>query len=285
MCFHPCLIISRLKLVFHTIMTDWISLTDAASLIRDSSTLALGGMTMYRRPVAFVRELLRRQMRPRDLTLLCFTAGFESDLLVGAGCVGTMRSVYFGLESFGLAPMFTEAAQRGTVRILEETEASMAMGIRAGLSKVGFMPSRAWQGTDLPRLRPDVKTITDPYTGEELIAFPAMQCDVAVLHGLEGDKRGNITINNNTGVDLDLVFLADVVIVTVERRVERVERSLDTILIPSPGITYAVHARRGAWPTSCYPDYPIGGGEFLHYVDACNAGRFDEYLSEFLSTP
>ncbi len=266
-------------------MTDWISLTDAASLIQDSSTLALGGMTVYRRPVAFVRELLRRQPRPRDLTLLCFTAGFESDLLVGAGCVKTMRSVYFGLESFGLAPMFTEAAQTGAVHILEETEASLAMGIRAGLSKVGFMPSRAWLGTDLPRLRPDVKMVTDPYTGEELIAFPAIGCDVAVLHGLEGDKRGNVTINANTGVDMDLIFLADTVIVTVERMVEQVQRSLDTILIPSAGVSYAVHAPRGARPTSCYPDYPIGGGEFLRYIDACNAGRFDEYLAAFLSTP
>lgn len=265
-------------------MTDWISLADAASLVQDAHTLALGGMTVYRRPVAFVRELLRREPRPKDLTLLCFTAGLESDLLVGAGCVNMVRSVYFGLESFGLAPMFTEAAQHGTIRVLEETEASMAMGIRAGLSGVGFMPSRAWIGTDLPRLRPDVKTVTDPYTGEELTAFPAIHCDVAVLHGLEGDKQGSVKINNNTGVDMELVFLADTVIVTVERMVDRVERSLDGVLIPTPGPTYVVHAPRGAWPTSCYPDYPIGGGEFLRYIDFCNAGRFDDYLAEFLST-
>jgi glutaconate CoA-transferase subunit A len=219
-------------------MTEWISIADAAALVKDSQTLALGGMTVYRRPVAFVRELLRRKSRPKDLTLLCFTAGLESDLLVGAGCVSTVRSVYFGLESFGLAPMFTEAAQKGTIRILEETEASMAMGIRAALSGVGFMPSRAWIGTDLPRLRPDVRTVFDPYTGEELTAFPAIHCDVAVLHGLEGDAQGNVKINNNTGVDMELILLADTVIVTVERMVEKVERSLDAVLIPTPGPDY-----------------------------------------------
>jgi hypothetical protein len=46
-----------------------------------------------------------------------------------------------------------------------------------------------------------------------------------------------------------------------------------------------VHAPRGAWPTSCYPDYPIGGGEFLRYVDYCNAGRFNDYVAEFLAMP
>jgi glutaconate CoA-transferase subunit A len=241
-------------------------------------------MTMYRRPVGFVRELLRRNPRPKDLTLLCFTAGFESDLLVGAGCVKRVRSCYFGLESFGFAPMFTEAGQKGTVEIIEETETSLAMGIRAGMSGIGFMPSRAWVGTDLPRLRPDVKTITDPYSGETLMAFPAIQCDVAILHGLEGDKTGNIKINNNVGVDVELVYLAKTVIVTVERMVKQVEKSADALLIPAPGASYIVHAPHGAWPTSCYPDYPLGGGEFMRYVDACNAGHFDAYLSDFLKS-
>jgi glutaconate CoA-transferase subunit A len=241
-------------------------------------------MTLYRRPVAFVRALLQRDPRPRDLTLLCFTAGYESDLLVGAGCVGTVRSVYFGLESFGLAPMFTEAAQKGRIKILEETEASLVMGIRAATSGVGFMPSTAWVGTDLPRLRPDVKTITDPYTGEELMAFPAIPCDVAVLHGLEADADGNVKLNNNLGIDMELVYLAKTVIVTVERMVEKIERSTDGVLIPAPGATHIVHAPRGAWPTSCYPDYPVAGGEILRYIDACNAGHFDAYLAELLST-
>lgn len=263
-------------------MSQWISLPEAAGLIHDGQTIALGGMTMYRRPVGFVRQVLRRASRPKDLTLLCFTAGFESDLLVGAGCVGIVRSCYFGLESFGFAPMFTEAAQKGTIQIMEETEASLAMGIRAGMSGVGFMPSRAWVGTDLPSLRPDVKTVVDPYSGETLMAFPAIQCDVAILHGLEGDQSGNIKINNNIGVDVELVYLADTVIVTVERMVEKVEKSTDALLIPAPGASYIVHAPRGAWPTSCYPDYPLGGNELMRYVDACNAGQFDDYLSTFL---
>jgi glutaconate CoA-transferase subunit A len=264
-------------------MTEWIDLSQAANLIHDGCTLALGGMTIYRRPVGFVCELLRRNERPKDLTLLCFTAGFESDLLVGAGCVGKVRSCYFGLESFGFAPMFTEAAQKGTVRIIEETETSLAMGMRAKMAGVGFMPSTAWIGTDLPRLRPDVKTVIDPYSGEELMAFPAIPCDVAVLHGLEGDHFGNAKLNMNLGVDMELVYLADIVIITVERVVEQVEKSTDSIIVPAPGATYLVHAPRGAWPTSCYPDYPVGGGEFMRYVEACNGGRFDQYLDGFLN--
>ena len=264
-------------------MHQQITLSDAANLVQDGMTIALGGMTIYRRPTAFVRALLRRNPRPRNLTLLCFTAGYESDLLVGARCVSTIRSCYFGLESFGFAPMFTEAAQKGTIKIIEETEASLALGIRAGISGVGFMPSHAWLGTDLPHLRPDVKTIVDPYSGEELMAFPAIHCDFAVIHGLEGDQHGNIRVNTNVGVDMELVYLADKVIFTVERLVPQSERSLDSLLIPAPGADYIAHAPNGAWPTSCYPLYPVAGGELMRYVDACNAGHFNVYLDELLN--
>lgn len=263
-------------------MPSFLSLSHAASLIRDSSTLALGGITLYRRPVAFVCELLRCQNRPRDLVLLCFTASYESDLLVGAGCVSTVRSAYFGLEVFGFAPMFTQAAQQGTIKMVEETEASLALGIRAKMSGVEFLPSHAWIGTSLPTLRPDVKQINDPYTNENLMAFPAVSCDVAVIHALEADAEGNVKLNNNLGVDLELIYIADTVIITVERMVEKISPSADGVIVPAVGVDVIVHAPRGAYPTSCYPLYPIGGGELLRYIDACNAGQFETYLAALL---
>ena len=61
-----------------------MSMEEAATLVQNGQTLALGGMTIYRRPVAFVRALLRLNPRPQDLTLLAFTASYACDLLVGA---------------------------------------------------------------------------------------------------------------------------------------------------------------------------------------------------------
>lgn len=263
-------------------MTEYLSLSDAVKLIEDSTTLAFGGMTLYRRPVAFVRELLRRANCPRDLTLMSFTSGIESDLLVGAGCVSKVRTCYFGLEAFGLAPMFTAKANRGEIEIIEETEASIVLGLRAQIAGTGFIPSTAWQGTDLLMLRPDVKTVSDPYTGEVLTAFPPVQVDVAVIHALEADEQGNVKINNNLGIDLELVYAAETVIVTAEQMVERVEKSLDGTIIPAPGANVIALAPQGAAPTSCYPLYPLKGSAFFDYVEACNAGKFDEYLANWL---
>ncbi|MBI3241663.1 MAG: CoA transferase subunit A [Chloroflexi bacterium] len=252
-----------------------LPLSETPNLLKPGDTLALGGMTLYRRPVAFVRELLRQSpITNYQLTLLAFTASYESDLLVGAGLIKRVRTCYFGLEAFGLAPMFTQAANLGDIEIVEETEASLAFGLRAALANVGFMAGRGWLGTDLPKLRPDVKTVVDPYNGETLIAFPAIPCDVAVIHALKADPSGNAVIGGNPGVDIELAMLARTTIITAEEIVDK----LDKADIPSPAVHAVAAAPRGAWPTSCHPLYPLGGGELLKYIDACNSERFDDYL-------
>src|SRR5512136_1565579 len=187
------------------------SLAEAVRLVKSGDTLSLGGMNLYRRPVAFVRELLTTDVR--DLTLLNFTSSYESDLLIGAGRVKTLRTCYCGLESFGLAPMFTARATRGDLHLIEETEASIAFGLRATLAGVGFMPGQGWIGTDMLKVRPDVKVIDDPYTGQPVAAFPAIKCDVAVIHAPVADRFGNARLSGNLAVDADLAMIADRVII------------------------------------------------------------------------
>jgi glutaconate CoA-transferase subunit A len=258
-------------------MSKVLPLAQAAKLVASGSILGLGGMTLYRRPVAFVRALLSTGVT--DLTLISLTCGFESDLLVGAGRVQRLRTCYFGLESFGLAPMFTQQATAGKVEVIEETEASLAFGLRATHARVGFMPSLAWLGTDLPRVRPDVKTVPDPYSGQVYTAFPALRADVMVIHAPVADPSGNAAVHGNLALDRELALAADTVIITAERVVERLDGPLDYAGV---GIDYIVEAPQGAWPTSCYPDYALDGDELLDYVQACSSGQFDAYLERFL---
>jgi glutaconate CoA-transferase subunit A len=260
-----------------------ISLEKAAELVKTGDMLAPGGMTLYRRPMAFIRALIQRFQKtnePRDLTLMAFTAGIESDILVGTGMVSTVRSCYFGLEIFGLAPMFTYLANRGEIKILEETEASLAFGLRAGLAGLNFLPGRGWIGTDLPKLRQDVRTITDPYSGEELMAFPAIKPDVAVIHALRADPEGNAVIGKNKGIDVELSGVSQTVIVTADEIVPALEEA-DLI---APWIDAVVHAPQGAQPTSCHPLYGLNGGEILKYSEkVSDPASWEAYLDLWLS--
>lgn len=256
-----------------------ITLEEAAASVTSGSMLALGGMTLYRRPMAFTRALLKRYRQtgePHDLTLLAFTAGLESDLLLGAGMVSRVRSCYFGFEIFGLAPMFTYLANRGEIEIVEESEASIAFGLKAQMAGIGFMPGRAWLGTDLPLLRPDIRTVIDPYSGEELMAFPAIRPDVTVIHALVSDPEGNAQIGTNKGVDEELAVTAPQVIVTAEQIVPELNKA-DLV---APFVNAVVEAPGGARPTSCHPLYPIDGMAILNYTEQVSDPKsFAEYLN------
>lgn len=260
-----------------------ITLRQAADLVPGhAASIAFGGVTLYRRPMAFALALLDRHRKsgaPSGLTLLSFTSSLEGDLLVGEGMVRTTRTCYFGLEIFGLAPHFTRAASDGSLRVQEETEASLASGLRASMAGVGFMPSLAWIGTDLPRLRPDVRTVVDPYGGEELIAFPAIECDVAVIHALAADASGNARIGGNQGVDRELSLVARTVIVTTETIVP----ALEQVDILAPTVTAVVEAPQGAWPTSCHPLYPFDGRALLEYTESVGNGTYEGLLERWLS--
>jgi glutaconate CoA-transferase, subunit A len=257
-----------------------IDLRQAARLVEAGSSLALGGLTLYRRPMAFTLALMQRfseEAIPGGLTVLPFAGGLETDLLISAGMVRTVRACYIGLEAFGLAPHFTQHANAGSLDIVEETEASLACGLRAAMAGVGFLPSTAWVGTDLPRLRPDVRTVLDPYSGEELTAFPAISCDVAVVHALQADWRGNAQLNLHWGVDREVVLVAKRVIVTAERVVEKLERAD----ISGQAVAAVVEAPGGAYPTSCHPAYPFDGRAILRYIETAGTEAFPTLIDDW----
>ncbi len=244
-------------------------------------SLAFGGITLYRRPMSFALGLLKRALEtgsPTDLDLLCFTAGLESDILIGAGLVRSLRTCYCGLEVFGLAPNFTTAAGKGSIQIIEESEASIALGLRAAMAGVGFMPSPAWQGTDMLALRKDVKSVEDPYTGERLTAFPALRAEYAVVHALEADPFGNARIGDNQGVDRELALLADTVILTVEKVVDNLTKAD----IVGSFVDAIVELPHGAWPSSCHPCYPMDGLAILEYTEKAGTDTYHELLADWL---
>jgi glutaconate CoA-transferase subunit A len=263
-------------------MNKIITIEEAVRQVPDGCTLGIGGMTLYRRPMAFVKALIRRKAKegkPKNLTLLSFTASIESDLLVGAGIISRVRTCYFGLEIFGLAPMFTCYANRGEIEVIEESEASLAFGLRAHMTGVGFMPARAWIGTDMLKLRPDVQTIIDPYSGEELIAFPAIHPEFSVIHALRADPDGNAQIGENKAIDEELTLASDRVIVTAEEIVPELEMA-DLV---SPVVHGVVYTPKGASPTSCHPLYPVDGNAILAYTEqVSDPETFSRYLTNLL---
>ena len=64
------------------------------------------------------------------------------------------------------------------------------------------------------------RTVTCPFTGETLIAVPALRPDVTIIHAQKADREGNVLIEGIIGVQKEAVLAARRAVVTVEEVVD-----------------------------------------------------------------
>jgi glutaconate CoA-transferase subunit A len=267
-------------------VTKRMDLAQALKQIRSGDTIGIGGMTLYRKPMAFVRGLVRRELR--DLTVMGMCSGFEAELLAAAGSLGTLRTCYFGLEFLGLAPILRKAVEQGRVKVVEETEYTIAVGLQAALMRVPYLPSRDCEvGTDFFRIRPDLRRAPCPVTGEELTWFPALAPRVAIIHAPMADEQGHTWLGGQHCVDAQLAMAADYTIVTAEKIVPTAEikAAQGGAGLVSFMVDAVVEVPGGAHPTSCYPDYPLDVVHLTNYLREARSGSSSQYLSQYVHKP
>ncbi len=93
--------------------------------------------------------------------------------------------------------------ESGAVEVCEWTNYALAVRLRAAASGVPYLPARTLFGTDT-MTRSAAKIVTCPFTGEKLVALPALYPDIAIIHVHESDRFGNARIRGTTVADLDL---------------------------------------------------------------------------------
>ena len=223
-------------------------------MVEDGATVALGGGLSNREPMALVRELVRQ--RRRGLRLVGSAHGIDVDLLVAGGCVSVVEESYVGYEQdFGLAPAFRRAAESGAVEVRETCCYTLLQQLRAAEMGLPFMPVRGIVGSDILRLHPEFGQIECPFTGQRLVAVPALAPDVALLHVPVADRVGNCALPRPVVLDERFAYASAQVVVSAERIVEPGGLSDAEVTLPYYTVGAVVAAPFGAHPTSCYPHY------------------------------
>ena len=257
------------------------TLEEAAALVPDGATIAIGGLSMNSSPMAFVRELCRRQVK--DLTLVAIVNGMAVDWLIAAGCVSKVISGLVSFEGMGLAPMFRQAVQSKQVEIEEYSEHLLIARHQAAAWNLPFIPTKAGLGTDVLALHPETTRLeTDPATGMPYVAATPLPVDVAVVHGHAADSEGNVRVDPKLlWMDATAVYAASTVIVTVEDMVphESFVAEPHRTTYPRFVVDAVVEAPWGAYPTSAYPVYIHDKGFFSDYQRAArNPDDFKAFL-------
>ncbi|MDB4443938.1 hypothetical protein N9174_01185 [bacterium] len=108
---------------------------------------------------------------------------------------------FVGFEGLGLAPAFRKAGEKKTLNIIEGDEPFVILGTHAAASGLPFIavPRHVFGATDIPKLNPQIKKITDPYTGEEVYAIPPLRADVCIIHAQQADEYGMSSALEATG--------------------------------------------------------------------------------------
>jgi glutaconate CoA-transferase subunit A len=253
-------------------MAELMSLTAAvAAVVDDGDSVALEGFT-HLIPFAAGHELLRQ--RRRELELIRMTPDLLYDQLIGMGVARRLVFSYGGNPGVGSLHRFRDAVENGwprPIEVEEHSHAGMANRYAAGASDLPCAVMRGYLGTDL-MAHTKVKPIKCPFTGEQLVAVPALRPDVAIVHAQEADRDGNVQLWGIPGVQKEAVLAARRSLVTVERIVEQLEPRPGSIRIPGWVIDVVAEA-----PGGSRPSYSLGitdrDNEFYRHWDQVSRDR------------
>jgi glutaconate CoA-transferase, subunit A len=268
------------------IMSKLMTMKDAIrQFVQDGDTIIIEGFTHL---ICFAagHEIIR-QCR-RDLTVCRLTPDLIYDQLIGAGCVRKLVFSWAGNPGAGPLHALRRAVERGIPNFIELEEYShfgMVARLAAGASKLPFFPLRDYQGSDLPKVNQQIKTVTCPFTGEVLAAVPALNPETAIVHVQRSDENGNAHVWGLLGVQKEAAFASRRTIVVAEEIVAEsvIRADPNRTLIPGLIVDAVVHE-----PFGCHPSYAQG------YYDRDNSfyvgwreisqdlAKFNSYLDQWV---
>ncbi len=255
-------------------MADFVSLPEAVrSNLNDGDTVAFEGFT-HLIPYAAVHEVIRQGQT--DLTLMRLTPDVAYDQLVGMGRVKKMIFSYVGNPGVGLLRRVRDAVENGwprTIEIEEHSHAGMANAYEAGAAGLPCAVFRGYLGAELKRVNPNIRSVTCPFTGEELAAVPALRPDVTFIHAQKANRRGDILIEGIVGVQKEAVLAAKRSVVTVEEVVEDFDDvHPNACVLPGWTVTSICQLPGGAHPSYAHGYYIRDNASYLEW-DGISADR------------
>jgi glutaconate CoA-transferase subunit A len=230
-------------------MTAILSLQEAvAHHVRDGDQVAMEGFT-HLIPFAAGHEIIR-QGRKR-LTLIRMTPDLIYDQLIGMGAAERLIFSWGGNPGVGSLHRLRDAVENGwpnRLQLEEHSHAAMANAYDAGAANLPFAVFRGYKGVDLPRVNPNIRSVTCPFTAEVLAAVPPIRPQVTIIHAQRADRAGNVLLEGIVGVQKQAVLAAERSIVTVEEIVDDLRApGFNAVILPAWTVTAIAVVPGGAY--------------------------------------
>ena len=261
--------------------------------LESGMTIGVGGWGSRRKPMSLVRSIIRSGVT--DLTVVSY-GGPEIGILSATGQLKKAVYGFVSLDSIPLEPHFRVARQTGAIEAIEYDEGAFYLGLLAASHRVPFYPTRAGLGSDMMAMNPELQTIVSPYPGpdggegETLIAIPAFDIDLSIIHMNRADAGGN---GQFLGPDL---YFDDLFAMAAKRTFMSCEKviptqnflnegSVHTLKIPRIFVDGVIEAPMGAHFTECPPDYGRDENfQKLYAETAKDQELWDSFNEKYLQT-
>ncbi|WP_375590979.1 CoA transferase subunit A [Hoeflea alexandrii] len=245
-------------------MAQFMTLSEAvAQNLNSGDTAAFEGFT-HLIPHASAHEALRQGIK--DLTLVRMTPDVVYDQLIGMGAVKKLIFSYAGNPGVGLLRRLRNSVENGwphAIEIEEHSHAAMANAYEAGAAGLPFAAFRGYKGAELARVNPNIRSVTCPFTGEELAAVPAIRPDVTFIHAQKADRKGNVLIEGIVGVQKEAVLAAKRSVVTVEEIVDDLHAHPNACVLPGWAVTAICLVPGGAHPSYAHGYYSRDNASYI----------------------
>ncbi len=137
------------------------------------------------------------------------------------------------------------------------------------------------------KVRPDLKVMKDPFSGDDYVVVPPIVPDVAVIHAFQGDPLGNV-VTDSFRNDRLLAMAARKTIAVVEELVEPDDLLPGRygVYVSTAHIDAVVVAPYAAHPTACRDRYDIDSAHITEYMQASkDEGAFRAYVEKYVTGP
>jgi len=251
-------------------------------LVHDGDTVAFEGFT-HLIPFAAAHEVIRQGKR--DLTLIRLTPDVVYDQMIGMGLAKKVVFSYAGNPGVGLLRRLRDTVENGwpnRPELVEHSHAAMANAYEAGAAGLPCAIFRGYRGAGLKAVNPDIRAVTCPFTGEELVAVPAIKPDVAIIHAQKANRRGDVLIEGIIGVQKEAVLAAKRSIVTVEEVVDNFDDlHTNLCILPHWTVTAIVVVPGGAHPSYAHGYYRRDNAAYMAWdTISADRDRFAAWMGE-----
>ena len=270
-------------------MAEFLTLREAvARYVKAGDRVALEGFT-HLIPFAAGHEIIRQAVT--DLTLIRMTPDLIYDQMIGCGCAAKLVFSWGGNPGVGSLHRLRDAVERDWPRPLqieEHSHAAMAHAYAAGAAGMPCAILRAYVGSDLPGVNPNIRTVTCPFTGEPLAAVPALRMETTIIHAQKADRDGNVLISGIVGVQKEAVLAAEHAVVTVEEVVDDLGvTSPNAVVLPSWSLDAIAVVPGGARPSYAHGYYRRDNAFYTEWdAIARDRDRFRRWIdAEVMTAP